>query len=219
MFAQEESHGILVLKWRDTREVHALSTKHGPDMEKAYTSRRRSLSAANVPLTSNTTPSTRSRLKPKAVIEYNKGKAGIDLSDQMSAYASVLRKGIKCYRRLAFELLLGVAVVNAYFIFKKHTATQIGIREFRVKLAFTLLELKHAERLPLKLVRGQHHMAEPENKSSKTRTRCKLCYKRLADTLGREIASKKAKLVNTFFQACLKEPFFCLVGFQDLHTG
>ena len=219
MVAQEESHGILVLKWRDTRDVHVLSTKHGPDMEEAYTSRRRPLLAANAPSTSNTTSSARSKLKPKAVIEYNKGKAGIDLSDQIGAYASVLRKGIKWYRKLAFELLLGVAVVNAYFIFKKHTATQIGIREFREKLAFTLLELKRAERLPLQPVRGQHYMAEPENKSSKTRRRCKLCYKRLAETHGREIASKKAKLVNTFCQTCPKKPFFCLPCFQDFHTG
>ena len=39
MVAQEESHGILVVKWRDTRDVHVMSTKHGPDMEEVYTSR------------------------------------------------------------------------------------------------------------------------------------------------------------------------------------
>ena len=111
------------------------------------------------------------------------------------------------------------AVVNAYFIFKKHTATQIGIREFREKLAFTLLELKHAERLPLQPVQGQHHMVEPENKSSKTRQRCKLYYKCLTETHGREIASKKAKFVNTFCQTRPKKPFFCSTCFQDFHIG
>ena len=107
MVAKEESHGILVLKWRHIRDVHVLSTKHGPDMEEVYTYRRRPLLAANASSTSNTTPSTRSKLKPKAVIEYNKGNAGIDFSDQMGAYASVLRKDIKWYRKLVFELLLG----------------------------------------------------------------------------------------------------------------
>ena len=77
-----------------------LSTKHGPNMEEAYASRRKPLLATNAPSTSNTTPSTRSKLKSKAVIEYNKGKAGIDLSDQMGAYASVLRKSIKWYRKV-----------------------------------------------------------------------------------------------------------------------
>ena len=90
MIAQEESHGILVSGV--TRDVNILSTKHGPDMEEVYTSRRKPLLAANVPSTSSTTPSTRSKLKPKTVIKYNKGKAGIDLSDQVGAYASVLRK-------------------------------------------------------------------------------------------------------------------------------
>ena len=100
MVAQEESHGILVLKWQDTRDMHVLSTKHGPDMEEAYTSRRKPLLAANASSTSITTSSTRFKLKPKVVIEYNKGKAGIDLSDQMGAYASVLCKGISCCKCL-----------------------------------------------------------------------------------------------------------------------
>ena len=83
--------------------MHVLSTKHNPDMEDVYTSRGTPLLAANAPSTSNTTPSTRSKSKPKAVIEYNKGKASIDLSDQMGAYASVLRKDIKWYRKLALS--------------------------------------------------------------------------------------------------------------------
>ena len=33
MVAQEESHDILVLKWRDTRDVHVLSTKNSPDIQ------------------------------------------------------------------------------------------------------------------------------------------------------------------------------------------
>ena len=91
MVAQEESHGILVLKWRDTRDVHVLSTKHGPDMEEVYTSRRRPLLASNTPSTSNTTPSTKSKLKPKAAIEYNKGKVDIDLSNGCLCLSFTLR--------------------------------------------------------------------------------------------------------------------------------
>ena len=134
----------------------------------------------------------------------------------MGAYASVLRKGIKWYRKLVLELLLGVAVVNAYLIFKKHTATQIGIREFRKKLAFTLLELKHAERLSLQLYEDSITW---QNQKTNLSRPDKLCYKRLAETHGREIASKKAKLVNTFCQTCPKKPLFCLPCFQDFHTG
>lgn len=35
--------------------------------------------------------------KPQSVIDYNNAKKGIDYSDQMPSYYSVLRKGIKWY--------------------------------------------------------------------------------------------------------------------------
>ena len=52
--------------------------------------------------------------KPIAILAYNKGKSGIDKSNQMASYATSLRKGLKWYRKLAIKLLLGVAVVNAW---------------------------------------------------------------------------------------------------------
>ena len=52
-------------------------------------------------------------LKPLAVVEYNEGKCGMDYSDQMVSYATTIRKGIKWYRKLGIQLLLGISVVNA----------------------------------------------------------------------------------------------------------
>ena len=52
-------------------------------------------------------------LKPLAVVDYNEGKCGIDCSDQMVSYATTIRKGIKWYRKLGIQLLLGISVVNA----------------------------------------------------------------------------------------------------------
>uniref|UniRef100_A0A8D9E8V9 PiggyBac transposable element-derived protein domain-containing protein n=1 Tax=Cacopsylla melanoneura TaxID=428564 RepID=A0A8D9E8V9_9HEMI len=57
-------------------------------------------------------------MKPLAVVEYNKGKVGIDLSDQMASYHSTVRKGIKWNRRLGLEALLGMTVVNAWILCK-----------------------------------------------------------------------------------------------------
>ena len=57
--------------------------------------------------------------KPIATLAYNKGKSGIDKSDQMALYATSLRKGVKWYHKLAIELLLGVAVVNAWTLYGK----------------------------------------------------------------------------------------------------
>lgn len=59
--------------------------------------------------------------KPLEILEYNKEKAGIDISDQMTSYASCLRKGVKWYRKLAFHCLLGMAVVNAWILSRRAT--------------------------------------------------------------------------------------------------
>lgn len=40
--------------------------------------------------------------KPLAVLAYNNGKVGIDLSDQICSYATTLRKGVKWYRKLGY---------------------------------------------------------------------------------------------------------------------
>lgn len=39
----------------------------------------------------------------------------------MSAYYSSLRKGLKWYRKVAFELIFGTALVNAWIIYNEIT--------------------------------------------------------------------------------------------------
>ncbi|CAG5026329.1 unnamed protein product [Parnassius apollo] len=98
--AAENDKGITVMKWRDKREVSLLSTKHSTKFVK--TSNRRSQTAN----------------KPQIVIDYNKAKSAVDLSDQMTAYSSPLRKTMKWYRMLACELLWNIAIVNAMVLYK-----------------------------------------------------------------------------------------------------
>lgn len=56
-------------------------------------------------------------IKPKIIIDYNTGKAGIDLSDQLLSYSSPIHKSIRWYHKVATELILGTAVVNALIIY------------------------------------------------------------------------------------------------------
>ncbi|XP_055910454.1 piggyBac transposable element-derived protein 4-like [Eupeodes corollae] len=110
MVAREEENGIVVLKWKDTRDVRMLSTKHAPVMAAVSD---QSIPDPNIPSTSRGRRINRrqgNREKPLAIIEYNKGKSGIDLSDQMASYATTLRRGLKWYRKVAIEFLLGMAV-------------------------------------------------------------------------------------------------------------
>lgn len=80
--------------------------------------------------------------KTSAVLAYNDAKVGIDLSDQMAAYANCMRKGIKWYRKLGMELLIGMPAVNAHVIYKEVTGKKIKITDFRKELAMDLLGLR-----------------------------------------------------------------------------
>ena len=53
--------------------------------------------------------------KPAAVLQSNKGKSGVDASDQVAAKYSPARKTIKWYRMLGFDLIL-MSAVNSYRI-------------------------------------------------------------------------------------------------------
>uniref|UniRef100_A0A182RWV0 PiggyBac transposable element-derived protein domain-containing protein n=1 Tax=Anopheles funestus TaxID=62324 RepID=A0A182RWV0_ANOFN len=130
IISRENNEGVVVLKWKDIRDLRILSTKHAPSLVSVNkTHLRRSTKRQH----------KRALQKPEAVLEYNRAKCGIDLSDQMGAYATTLRKGVKWYRKLAIELLLGTSVVNAWVIYKAATKQKIQIRKFRELLVQQLL--------------------------------------------------------------------------------
>jgi len=74
MVSKEDDNEIVVLKWRDTRDVRILSTKHAPIMVPS-TKKNRSIRTVSP---SQQTPVT---LKPLAVVEYNAEKCDIDYSE------------------------------------------------------------------------------------------------------------------------------------------
>ncbi len=79
-------------------------------------------------------------MKPKVVVDYNKGRQGTDLSDQLSAYYTCLRRSLKWYRKVAFELIFGTAIVNSYLVYKEHYSTNnMTILKFRESLVRSLL--------------------------------------------------------------------------------
>ena len=74
MVDQEESHCAVVLKWRDTKDVLALSAKHGPMLEEAFVRKREMpVLAASATSTSsaNRASSKRAKSKSKPLIKYN----------------------------------------------------------------------------------------------------------------------------------------------------
>ena len=55
-----------------------------------------------------------------------------------------MRKGVKWYSKLGIELILGVAVVNAWVIYKRVMYKKIQITSFREKLAANFLQIDTA---------------------------------------------------------------------------
>lgn len=284
VISMEDENGIVVLKWKDTRDVRMLSTKHAPtmiDIEPKPRSAPKTTHGDPKPSTSNedlplptvaslqpqpdnssdssidstndqpsrptqnspthatnkqTQPSTAKQSNPKkksrkirtatkkplAILAYNKGKGGIDLSDQMASYVTTLRKGIKWYRKLGLELLLGVAVVNTWVVFKKITKAKMSIRAARETLVEDLLQIEKRKNQKTKRkssARNTHHLEQKINdKGKKIRRSCATCYAQIKESEGRQVARNRTKLVYTYCVECPGQPFICLDCFNSAHT-
>ena len=96
---QSSRTGLMALAWMDKKQVTLLSTIHQDARTVEVATRR----PGEV------------RTKPVLVVDYNKGKAGVDTSDQLAASYAVRRKCVKWYQTL-FCHLIDTAVVNAYLI-------------------------------------------------------------------------------------------------------
>ncbi|XP_050453533.1 piggyBac transposable element-derived protein 4-like [Cataglyphis hispanica] len=96
VIARENKNGVTVLKWKDKRDVLMLSTKHSAEMT---TIQKRNCT----------------KEKPRMVVEYNLGKSSVDLSDQMVAYCSPLRKTIKCNNGI-IEKCISINIYTNYVL-------------------------------------------------------------------------------------------------------
>lgn len=170
---KENDKGVVVSIWKDKRDVRFLSTKHWIEI---LNTGRKNRKGEDIK-------------KPEAVIFYNKNKQGIDISDQMSSYFTPLRKTIRWYHKIAFQLLLGTAVVNSLILYKEITRKNIQISEFRQSIIeelgqFTNIYSPSSHSKKHTLVNGR----ELNNDNRKKRRRCSKCYLNLSKEFGRSEA-------------------------------
>ena len=153
-------------------------------------------------------------------------KLSPDLSDQLLTYYTCLRRSIKCYRNVAFELVFGTALVNSYLIYREnYTANKVTILQFREGLVRSLLLGMPSERLktgPKQKSTGQtkqkltdHKLEEKEGSARDVRRHCVGCYEKTRKQESREASAMASKRIKTFCPDCGK--FFCLDCFNENH--
>lgn len=195
--SKENEKGITILKWKDKRDVLMLSTKHAD--ETASMDRRSGVI-----------------VKPQAVIDYNKGKSSIDLSDQMASYNTCLRRTLKWYRKIAIELLFGTAMVNAHILYKKITQKSIPITDFQISVAKELLKKESTDVADKGIPKPKktHCLEKKEGESHKVRRDCVGCSEKKSKKI---ILKSKVKKVITFCSVCPEKPHYCIPCFAEKH--
>jgi len=148
----------MVLKWKDRRDVLMLSTKHDNSMI-SFNRRRTTIE------------------KPRVVADYNKGKGYIDMTDQMGSYHTCLRKSIKWYRKLIFDIICNTSIVNALSIYTSVTGRKMALVDFREAVILGLLQNKTA------LDKTENEEKHTLEKTSKI-GRCKRCYENISKKKG-----------------------------------
>ena len=110
--------GMLALRWVDKKKVNLLSTIHkNPDLKEV---------ASKVP--------GKVKTKPQVVLDYNLGKTGVDVSDQMASYYNIRRKSVKWYQTL-FWHMVDMALCNSFLVWKylggrtRSNASQLQFRK------------------------------------------------------------------------------------------
>ena len=206
----ENRHVVQIVKWRSNRDVITLSTDR--------------THSENLIDTGNCDRTGIRVLKPKSIIDYNKAKQGIDLSDQYNSYYTPRRKGSKWWRKLAFEFLLGTAITNSWLLFNKYfnKDKKISLLNFKESILTSYFEIERAN-TPAVPISGRGNTTNPHflknfiGQARVSRRRCVNCYQIIQAKLGSRFASARALKVRTYCAGCKKQPAMCFTCFERLH--
>ena len=104
----DEERGLLVLAWKDNKEVRIISSFHKHDQYElpADTENRRKRRKNNDILR-----------KPLAVVDYKRVMPGIDRQDQYMSYYTTKRLRLKRVHRLMFTIHLEITLFNSFVVY------------------------------------------------------------------------------------------------------
>lgn len=177
IIASQSNNNVVILKWRDKRDILLIATKHSDQIIEIQ---------------------KRNKIikKPLVVEDYNTGKSYIDRSDQMSSYSTPLKKTIKWYKKVAFDILLSTSSVNALSLFKSVTKNKsMTITTFKEEI---IKQLLYKPNVPQPISPGLKHSLV----TTRQKRMCKPCYAQKSENLGRLEAQNKTRKVFTYCEGC-----------------
>lgn len=196
---------IIVLRWKDKRDVYLLTSCHRPAM---------------VPWRSR----AEEKNKPNAVVDYIGNMAGVDHSDQMIAYMPMHRKTIKWWKKLAFHLIT-LIMIQAHCLYLKLRAQQgkkpVTLEEFACSVCADLIRLPASSAdtgaaVPagdeLHRLTGRHFQTKGPSRA------CHVCYARAkAQGATREQLKNRVKKTSYQCRQC-KKPLCVEPCMEIYHT-
>lgn len=182
---------VMVLKWKDKKDVCLLSTVHNPQMEATRKSDREG----------------NAKCKPKVVIDYNDTMGGVDRLDQhLHDYPTTRKRGKKYYKKVFFHLL-DISVWNAFVLYQKNGGQKSNL-EFRKTLIERIIAKYHAPSKksgrpsiqpgPLRLT--ERHFPEYVPPTEKKANPCRYCA--VCCSKRDEKGKKKRKETRYFCKNC-----------------
>ena len=152
------------------------------------------------------------------VVDHDRGKCAVDLSDQTIAYSAPHRRTLEWYIKLALELLLNASISNATILYKRATKTKTKVSDFRMVFAMYLTQGHSPE--PWNILirqRSRHETRKKEGQAYLTGQFCREWYEKNVKQLGSKIAKNRTKRVTTYRPDCIDEPHLCFKCFNTVH--
>ena len=118
------SENMLVVKWKDRRDVTMLTTLHENKM---------------VRLPRKDRVTNENLQKPLCVLEYNKQMGAVDRSDMMISSIDSTRKSIKWYKKLFFHTI-DISLLNAHAMYLTQNSAKVPLATFQLAVIRQLLE-------------------------------------------------------------------------------
>ena len=150
------------------------------------------------------------KITPAVILDYNRIKQGVDMSDQLASYHSPLRRSIRWYHKVVFEIVLNTAIVNSRILFNKLTEKNVSMKSFREAIARYLIGIDEPpfqdKGNSSRSKQGHNFESTDVNdaRGRKIRGKCQDCCSRIASTQGRRAAQNTVKKVNTRCRECEK---------------